>query len=162
MIPVLGFAGFSGMGKTTLIEKLIICLKNRGIRTAVIKHDVHGICFDQSGKDSARFGDAGAEKVILTSPGYTVTMENREKSFRESLKEISEVDLILVEGYKYENIPRIGIYRAVGKEGLPQPPETYLAIVTDQVIEGCSVPCFGFEETERITEFILKYFVLSS
>ena len=58
--PVIGFAAFSGTGKTTLIEKLIPALVSRGLKVAVVKHDAHGLKFDHEGKDSARFSDAGA------------------------------------------------------------------------------------------------------
>ena len=67
MIPVLGFAAYSGTGKTTLIEQIIPRLKNEGIRLAVIKHDAHGLKFDKEGKDSWRFSNAGADYSLVNA-----------------------------------------------------------------------------------------------
>lgn len=154
-IPVIGFAAFSGTGKTTLIEKLIICLKAQGIRLAVIKHDAHRFEIDKEGKDSWRFTRAGADMMLISSPEKTAIIEQRERSFAENLSMVHDVDLILVEGYKQEQIPRIGICRKATGKGLPHPVETYIAVVTDDECLACdNIPVFGLEEIEKIASFI--------
>lgn len=156
-IPVIGFAAFSGTGKTTLIEKLIICLKAQGIRLAVIKHDAHRFEIDKEGKDSWRFTRAGADMMLISSPEKTAIIEQRERSFAENLSMVHDVDLILVEGYKQEQIPRIGICRKATGKGLPHPVSNYIAVVTDdEAIESKNIPVFGLEDVEKIAAFIRK------
>ena len=155
-IPVIGFAAYSGTGKTTLIEKLVGHIKARGFRVAVIKHDAHGFDMDREGKDSWRFTQAGADVMLISSPEKTAIIEQRERTFGENLAMIRDVDIILVEGYKQEQIPRIGISRAATGKGLPHPADTYAAIVTDEALGDPGVPVFGLDETENITEFVLR------
>lgn len=156
-IPVIGFAAYSGTGKTTLIEKLVRKLKAQGCRVAVIKHDAHKFEIDREGKDSWRFTQAGADMMLISSAAKTAIVEQRPRSFEENLSMIHDVDIILVEGYKQENIPRIGICRkAVGK-GLPHPIETYTAVVTDdERLDTGSVPVFGLEDIPELTDFVKK------
>lgn len=154
-IPVIGFAAYSGTGKTTLIEKLILELKAQGYRIAVLKHDAHRFEIDKEGKDSWRFAHAGADMTLISSAEKTAIIEQRPRSFEENLGMIHDVDLILVEGYKQENIPRIGISRKATGKGFPHPVEQYIAVVTDEdPITG--VPVFGLEDITEITEFIKK------
>lgn len=155
-IPVLGFAAYSGTGKTTLIEKIISKLKSKGVRVAIVKHDAHGIEIDKEGKDSWRFTKAGADMSIVSSREKTACIEQRELSFEEVLSYVHDVDLILVEGYKKEKISQIGISRAATGNDFPEGLERYIAVVTDreQIID--SVPRFQFDEIDEITEFIMK------
>ena len=156
-IPVIGFAAWSGTGKTTLIEKILRELKSQGYRVAVLKHDAHKFEIDREGKDSWRFTNAGADMMLISSGTKTAIVEQRPRSFEENLSMIHDVDIILVEGYKQEAVPRIGISRKATGQGLPHPVETYAAVVTDdESIGSASVPVFGLEDTARITEFIKK------
>lgn len=154
-IPVIGFAAYSCTGKTTLIEKLVVSLKSQGYRIAVIKHDAHRFEIDKEGKDSWRFAAAGADMTLISSAEKTAIIEQRERTFEQNLSMIHDVDLILVEGYKQEDIPRIGICRKAANKGLPHPVEQYIAVVTDdKSIAGGIVPAFGLEDIAEITEFI--------
>ena len=101
MVPLLSIVGKSGSGKTTLIEKLVHQLKTRGVRVAVVKHHAHPTRADQPGKDSARFSDAGADLVLLSSPLELVRFEpqSRELTLAEIRGRIEGVDLILTEGF---------------------------------------------------------------
>ena len=156
-IPVIGFAAWSGTGKTTLIEKIVRELKKRGIRVAVIKHDAHKFEIDKEGKDSWRFTQAGADMMLISSDTKTAIIEQRQRTFEENLSMLHDVDIILVEGYKQENIPKIGISRKATGKGLPHPVETYAAVVTDEEnIPDLTVPVFGLEDIEQITEFVKK------
>ena len=98
-IPAIAFAAYSGTGKTTLIEKIIRCLKEKGVRLAVIKHDAHDFDIDHEGKDTWRFTQAGADMTIIGSSVKTAIIDQREHSVQEIISRISGVDLILVEGY---------------------------------------------------------------
>ena len=111
-VPVLGICGWSGVGKTTLLEALIPRLKARGLAVGVIKHDAHGLTLDHRGKDTERLWRAGAE-VVCASDG-------REKFVRQRLREspslaalIEEMpeslDVVLVEGHKGSDVPKIWV-----------------------------------------------------
>lgn len=154
-IPVIGFSAYSGVGKTTLIEKIIRILKQQGYRIAVIKHDAHGIEMDREGKDSWRFSQAGADMTLVSSGEKTAVIEQRERTFAQNLSMIHDVDLILVEGYKQEQIPRIGICRKASGKGLPHAAEQYIAVVTDDAAQfSGTVPIFALEDAQGIAEFL--------
>ena len=148
-VPVLCFAGWSGSGKTTLIENLIPRLKARGLRTAVVKHDVHGFGPETEEKDSARFRRAGAAQVVLSGPG-------RETALEDCLGQIEGADLILVEGFKRCAYSQIGISRLHNGKGFTAPMERYAAVVTDDPAVRAEVPVFGLRQYEEITEFIMQ------
>lgn len=155
-IPILGFAAYSGVGKTTLIEQLVPCLKAKGLRIAVIKHDGHHFEVDREGKDSWRFSQAGADISLICSDEKLALMEQRNKPFVELLSMVRDVDLVLVEGYKYENITQIGICRKATGKGFPAEIMRYVAIVTDLENIQSDIPKFGLEDIQNITEFIME------
>lgn len=155
-IPALGFAAYSGAGKTTLIEKLIRSLKARGLRVAVIKHDGHDFEMDCEGKDSWRFSRAGAEMSIVTSAYKTAVIEQRRLSLEQAAAWVHDVDLILVEGCKQAPLTQIGLCRKAAGKGFAAELSRYAAVVTDADIEDAAVPRFGFDDIQDLTEFILK------
>ena len=167
MTALLGFAGWSGSGKTTLIEKLIPVLMAKGLRISVIKHDVHGLSEDDTGKDSQRFIAAGAQQCILCGP------ERPPETLVEALKLVKKADLVIVEGFKRAPISRIGVARSANGKGFTDDPECFAATVCDaecperapgyiirQAGENgtCAVdvPGFDINDTERIADFIMK------
>ena len=154
-IPIIGFAAYSGTGKTTLIEKLIRELKHRGLRLAVLKHDGHSFEIDHKGKDSYRFSQAGARVTAVSSSDKTAYIIHDTLSLQQVLSGIRDVDLILIEGYKNAPLPQIGIARSATGKGLPFPPEHFMALVTDME-PVASVPCFGMEEIIPIADFIME------
>ena len=174
--PVLGFAGWSGSGKTTLIEKLIPLLKQKGFGIAVIKHDVHGLKkrnpvgedggYDIPGTDSWRFRNAGADAVILCGPEGPDLKEALEKAAREETPAgmarglQTKPRLILVEGFKNAAIWQIGISRKENGKGLTSSHERFIAIVTDDPPAAvCTCPVFGFEEQEKLADYIAAWAV---
>ena len=150
MAHVIGFSAWSGTGKTTLLQKVIRRMKARGVRVAVVKHDVHGIDPCEDGKDSGRLRAAGAESVALIGPG-----DAPERRLREAITALSDADIILVEGFKYAPIPRVGLCRAAAGKLLPEPPENYIAVVTDTAM-AANVPRFGWDEDEELTDFLME------
>lgn len=156
MIPTFAFAAHSGTGKTTLLEKVILELKARGLRVAVIKQDAHRIEVDKKGKDSWRFAQAGADMTIVSGPEKTAIIEHRERTLAQNLAAVHDVDVILVEGYKNEGIPQIGICRRA--TGLPLPGEAsrYAAIVTDDERIVCSAPKFALDDAKGVAQFVME------
>lgn len=155
-IPVLGFSGYSNSGKTTLIEKLVVSLKKRGFRIAVIKHHGHeGLEIDIEKKDSWRFAKAGADITIVNSPNKTAFIEERSLEFQQLIDMVHDVNLILVEGFKKEPIAQIGVCRAATNKGFPSEFKRYIGIVTDRKDIETNLPKFDFEQVDLLTDFII-------
>ncbi|MBR2697414.1 MAG: cyclic pyranopterin monophosphate synthase MoaC [Clostridia bacterium] len=150
MAHVIGFSAWSGTGKTTLLQKVIRRMKARGVRVAVVKHDVHGIDPCEDGKDSGRLRAAGVDRVALIGPG-----DAPERRLSEALNALSDVDIILVEGFRRAPIPRVGLCRAAAGKPLPEKPENYIAVVTDEATVT-NVPRFGWDEDEELTDFLME------
>jgi molybdopterin-guanine dinucleotide biosynthesis protein MobB len=155
MIPVYTVAAYSGTGKTTLLEKLIPELRRSGLRVAVVKHDAHDFDIDHKGKDSWRMTNAGAEVTAIVSGSKAAILENRPVSVESIIGKISDVDIILTEGYKHGPWPKIMLHRTMSGKPPALRPEECFAIVTDQAFE-CTVPCFGLTDIEGLAVLILK------
>ncbi len=156
MIPAFAFAAYSGTGKTTLLEAVIRALKAHGLRVCAIKQDAHHIEIDREGKDSWRFAQAGADMTIVSGPEVTAVVEHRTRTLRDNLAMAHDVDLILVEGYHCEEIPRIGICRRAAGRGLPDAPERFAAIVTDDPSIGGDCPHFALDDVQGICAFLIE------
>jgi molybdopterin-guanine dinucleotide biosynthesis adapter protein len=133
---VFGFAGWSGSGKTTLIEQVIAHLAADGVRVALIKHAHHSFDIDHIGKDSHRHREAGATEVMISSgKRWAIMHELRgapELSLAHALERLSPCDLVLIEGYKREPLPKLEVWRsAVGKPLLFPEDEHIIALATD-------------------------------
>src|SRR5512139_3009548 len=114
MIPIVSIVGKSDSGKTTLIEKLIAELTNRGFRVATIKHNRHGFDIDHEGKDSWRHKRAGAVATVVASPVRIALIEDTTRDY--DLAEIRNLyirnaDIVLAEGYKHNPHPKIEVFR---------------------------------------------------
>ena len=155
-IPVFAFAAYSGTGKTTVIEKIVRELKAKGLRLAVIKHDGHRFEIDHEGKDSWRFAHAGADITMISSVEKTAYIEQRELSLQQLIDMVHDVDLILVEGYKNENLPQIGIARKATGKGFTADLSRFIAIITDMDEIETTLPRFTFEDIQGVTEFIMQ------
>jgi len=154
-IPIYSIVAYSGTGKTTLLEKLIAELKSRGLRLAVIKHDAHEFDIDHEGKDSWRLTNAGADITIVASKTKAAIIENRPVPFETLLGRISDVDIILTEGYKHGNWPKIAIRRKESGKPLPVSPEECFAIVSD-LPENTDKPCFGLEDVSGLADLLME------
>ena len=156
-VSVLGFAGYSGSGKTTLIERLLPLLEEKGIRTAVIKHDAHGLRFDTEGKDSQRFAAAGAVCSLVNGPEQSAIFLQKPLTLEESVRAaalLSNAQLILIEGYKQNSYAKIGIMRRETGKGFPDTPERFTALVTDDETVTAAVPVFHPDDAEALAKYI--------
>ena len=154
--PVIGFSAYSGTGKTTVMEKVIRLLTDRGVRVGVIKHDCHGIDIDRPGKDSYRHVQAGAAEVLLASPEKTVWMGPGGDGLEMCLDRMENVDVVLVEGFKHGDIPRIGLCRKAAGKDFTEPVDHFIALVTDDETVSAPVPRFALDDYSGIADFIMK------
>jgi len=156
-VPILLImAKASGTGKTTIMEKLIAELTLRGFRVGAVKHASRQMDIDRPGKDSWRFTKAGAGAVaVITNNQYALIQKTGERSL---LTEITglfrEVDIILVEGFKHEKLPKIEIIRAEMGSEITAPPEEMVAVVTDIKGLESAVPVFALEDTNGLADFV--------
>jgi len=169
-MKILGIAGWSGAGKTTLVTKLIPVLSERGIRVSTIKHAHHMFDPDQPGKDSYKHREAGAAEVLVSSSRrWALIHEHRgesEPTLETLLTRLEPADLVLVEGWKHGNHPKLEVYRpAVGKPLLVQEDSSVIAVASDvpaSAIQSISpdplvVPVLDINDVEMVGDFIIAY-----
>jgi molybdopterin-guanine dinucleotide biosynthesis protein B len=159
-----GIAGFSGSGKTTLLEKLIPQITSRGFKVSVIKHAHHGFDIDRPGKDSYRHREAGATEVLLACGERWALMHElraeREPSLDDLLARLAPCDLVLVEGFKNEPIPKLEVYRpANGKPPLYPERSDIVAVASDVQIDA-GLPRLDIDDAAAIADFILDFWKL--
>ena len=160
-MKIIGLAGWSGAGKTTLLAKVIPHIIARGKRVSTLKHAHHGFDLDQPGKDSYRHRHAGCQEVLVSSSRrWALVHELRgaqEPGFSELIERVSPCDLLLVEGFKREKVPKLEIYRASVGEALlyPQDP-SIIAIAGDQHLD-VRLPQFDLNDAQAIAAFVLKH-----
>lgn len=159
-MKVFGIAGYSGSGKTTLMEHLIPQFVMEGLKVSVIKHAHHNFDVDRPGKDSYRHREAGASEVLVTSDKRWVMMhESRgetEPTLAHLLSRFSDCDLVLVEGFKNEPIPKLEVHRvANAKPPLYPQDKTVIAIASDEPV-ATRLPQFNINDAEAIAQFIIR------
>ncbi|MBC7324588.1 MAG: molybdopterin-guanine dinucleotide biosynthesis protein B [Moorella sp. (in: Bacteria)] len=153
--PIISVVGKSDVGKTTLLTKLLPELKRRGYRVATIKHDTHGFDIDRPGKDTWRHAEAGADVVVISSPRKMALIERveAELSLDAIAGRIQNVDLIITEGYKRGDKPKIEVHRAAAGGELLCEPEELLAVATDEPL-AIDVPCYGLDDAAGLVDLI--------
>ncbi|MDD5036588.1 MAG: molybdopterin-guanine dinucleotide biosynthesis protein B [Methylococcaceae bacterium] len=164
--PVLGFAAFSGTGKTTLLKRLIPLLKERGLRVGLIKKSHHDFEIDKPGKDSFELRRAGASPVMLSSSHrraiITEHAEIRERGLEEELGYFDQtgLDLILVEGFKQERFSKIELHRPLlGKPLLfPEDPSIIALAADGELPIQANIPLLDLNSPGQIAAFILNRF----
>ncbi len=159
--PVVAVVGKSGAGKTTFLEKLIRALKQRNVRVGTIKHHRHDFEMDKPGKDTWRHAQAGADSVILSSPAKVAAVRKVDDELTiEQLAGLSgPVDIILAEGYKGAELPKIEISRKAHSRELICAPRELIAIVSDAAWET-GVPVFDLDDAESVAELLIREYQL--
>ena len=164
-MKVLGIAGYSGAGKTTLIEALLPRLAAAELAVSVIKQSHHDFAVDQPGKDSWRHRQAGAREVLLTSPHrWMLVGELRgapEPDLADHIARLSPCDLVLVEGYKHADLAKIEVWRAAnGKAWLHADDPRFIAVAADQAPPAGlprALPHFQLDDVAGLAGFILAW-----
>lgn len=157
---VIGLAGWSGSGKTTLAEKLIGTLCARGLNVASVKHAHHRFDADIPGKDSYRHRQAGAAQVLVSSDMRSVLFSEHkngdDRPLDELLADLRPCDVVLVEGFKREPIPKIEVFRAVNDKPLLFPEDDWIiAIASDGTVPDGSPPHqLDLNDAAAIADFI--------
>lgn len=163
MISIVSVIGKSGVGKTTLLEKLVPELRSRGYRIGTIKHDAHDFEIDYPGKDSWRLTRAGSNIVVLAARSRLAVVEQLDEEWPlERLASImaDRVDLILTEGYLRSATPKMEVSRRALGNALVAQPVDLLAIISDQPF-SLNVPQFGLDDAPALASFLEQYFGLS-
>jgi molybdopterin-guanine dinucleotide biosynthesis protein B len=158
---VIGFAGWSGAGKTTLIVKLIPEFNRRGVSVSTIKHAHHNFDLDQPGKDSYEHRAAGAEEVLVASANRVALMRELrgapEPSLGELFRLLKTVDLVLVEGFKRDPLPKIEIFRtANGKPPLYPDDRNIVALISD-VVPSSRLPHASIDDIAAAADLVLMH-----
>lgn len=166
-LPVIGFAAYSGTGKTTLLEQVIPLLTKGGVRLAMVKHAHHEFDIDQPGKDSYRLRKAGAQQMLIASAKRWALMHENSVESEASLQycidqlDTSQLDLILVEGFKSEAFPKIELHRpSLGKDLIHPLDDNIVAIASDEPIEvQRQIPLLDLNDPAAVANFILAHFL---
>ncbi|WP_439240479.1 molybdopterin-guanine dinucleotide biosynthesis protein MobB [Lonepinella sp. BR2474] len=160
MMSFLGITGYSGSGKTTLLEKLLPKLTALGLRVAVIKHSHHNAQVDKPGKDSWRMKEAGASQVIMAcDQRWALMTETPEPvSFAYLIQQFDPqlTDLVLIEGFKQEPIPKILLHRKDMDKPLPEQDNHVIAIASDYPVDT-EKPLLDINHIDQIADFIWHY-----
>lgn len=165
--PVVSIVAKSGTGKTTLLEKLIAEIKQRGFRVAAIKHDAHSFNIDHKGKDSWRLTESGADTMLITSPEKLAMVKQYRKGFEPNLAEsvaiyCNDVDIVLTEGFKKSTMPKIEVHRRERSEKLlcrdEEHDPTLIAVASDSPLE-IDVPLYDINDAQGLCDLIVERFL---
>jgi molybdopterin-guanine dinucleotide biosynthesis protein B len=161
-VPVLGFAAFSGTGKTTLLTRLIPLLREQDIRIGVIKHAHHKFEIDYPGKDSYELRKAGAQQMLIASASRMALIREYEQDTEPQLADLvakldqTMLDIILVEGFRHVPFPRIELHRsALQKPLLCLDDKSIIALASDAPLKvQINIPVLDLNNPQQIATFI--------
>jgi len=160
-MKVFGIAGWSNAGKTTLIERALPLLRARGLRVSIVKHAHDKFDIDRPGKDSFRFREAGSHEVLISSPTrWALMREHRgspEPGLTALLSHLSDCDLVLVEGYKREAMPKLEVHRAANGKPLLAPNDPHIVALASDLPVATGLPQFRLDDVEAIVDFIVGF-----
>jgi molybdopterin-guanine dinucleotide biosynthesis protein MobB len=163
-VPVLGFAAYSGTGKTTLLVKLLPLLKQNGLRVALIKHAHHDFDIDIPGKDSYELRKAGADQVLVASAHRIALIRESDTGDDPVLEDLinqldlEHVDLVLVEGFRHIAFPKIEIHRPRLNKALIFPSDpSVIAIATDETMDTNGLPRLDINRPDDVMRFIIDW-----
>lgn len=158
---VLQIVGYSDSGKTTLMAKLIPLIEEAGIRVGVIKHDGgHDFEWDQPGKDTWTYREAGASLVAITSRTKTAMLEQRPLPLSELIERMAAAgaELVLVEGFKRENYPKMVVLRRPEDQQLLSLVSDVVAVISWDAFAHPEVPVFSVNDRDWVARFVLDYY----
>jgi len=163
-VPLLGFAAFSGTGKTTLLELLIPLLVGQGLKVALVKHSHHDIELDKPGKDSYRLRKAGASQVVLAGTDRAILFceygQRQESKLLDQLAllQTDSLDLVLVEGFRDQPFNKIELHRsALDKPFLFIKDPSIIALACDVRVAGCELPLLDLNNVDAIAKFVVDF-----
>ncbi|WP_148253849.1 molybdopterin-guanine dinucleotide biosynthesis protein B [Aidingimonas lacisalsi] len=164
-LPLLGIAAWSGTGKTTLLERLLPVLRERGMHVAVIKHAHHQFDVDQPGKDSHRLRQAGAAPMLVASrTRFALMMETPDQDEPDLLSLINQVrslrpDLVLIEGFKSWPVPKLELHRvSLGKDMLAMSDTWVRAVACDAVVPvPAGVELLDLDDLDAIASWVMAW-----
>jgi len=165
---VIGIVGWSGAGKTTLLEYLLPRLAAAGLRVNVVKHSHHDLILEAPHKDSARLRTAGAAEVLVASPyRFALIREMRgapEPSLAEHCVRMAPADLTLVEGYKWEAIPKIEVYRRAMGQATLYDQDPHVVAVASDASPPADLPqhltWVDINQPQQVLDWLLRYVAL--
>jgi molybdopterin-guanine dinucleotide biosynthesis protein B len=164
-MKVVGFAGFSGAGKTHLVERLIPALKLRGLRVSVVKHAHHKFDIDHPGKDTWRHREAGAFEVVVASDRRLALMREFEQpatlSVHHLLAELYDgVDWVLVEGFKQSNLLKIEVWRPESGKPALYPDDDFIAAIAtdapDRLPQATLRPVLDLNDVDAVAQWLVE------
>jgi molybdopterin-guanine dinucleotide biosynthesis protein B len=157
---IIGLAGWSGSGKTTLLTKVLPRLIARGKRVSTLKHAHHAFDVDRPGKDSFEHRSAGATEVLVVSGNRWALMHELrgrpEPDLHQLLGKLSEVDLVLIEGFKRQKFPKLEIHRVENGKPLLHPEDDWIvAVASDSPLPQATVPVVDLNDIEKIADLLI-------
>lgn len=155
---ILAVSGAKNTGKTTLIEAILPFLKSYGLKIAVIKHDGHDFEADVAGTDTYRHKKAGAYATAIFSKHKYMIVKDEEINEQVLIRQFSEADLILLEGFKYSDYPKIELVRKEVSEAYVCDPKMVLTYISDGELKNKDKDVLPFHDKERIAKFIYNYY----
>ena len=160
-MKVFGFAGWSGSGKTVLIERIIPLLTGRGLDVSLIKRAHHEFDVDVPGKDSYRHRRAGCREVLISSGTRWAHMHEMrgepEQSLQQLVDRISPCDLLLVEGFKREPIPKMEVFRRDNGKPALHPHDPHIVAIAADCRFDTALPQFDLDDAPGIAEFVATF-----
>ena len=166
-VPILGFAAWSGTGKTTLLSQVIPILKTSGLRIALIKHAHHSFDIDHPGKDSHTLRKAGADEIVIASKHRIASIRETPGQQDEpalgdmlSMIQTDQLDVILVEGFKLEEIPKLELHRkSLNMPYLYPQDRNIIALAEDPCSEvpRHGIQCLDLGRPEQIAKFVERF-----
>jgi molybdopterin-guanine dinucleotide biosynthesis protein B len=159
-VPVISMVGKSGVGKTTALERVIREIKRRGYKVGTVKHDTHGFDVDKPGKDSWRHARAGSDAVVISGPRKMALIRqlDSEVPLDDIVQLMGDVDLVITEGYKQGDKPKIEITRQERGTKLLCRPEELIGIMADYPVD-MPVPQFALEDAAGVVDLLERLYL---
>lgn len=159
-VPVISLVGKSGVGKTTALEGILRELKRRGYRVGTIKHDTHGFDVDRPGKDSWRHAQAGSDVVVISGPQKLAMIHklSEEMPLDQIIPLMRSVDIVITEGYKRGDRPKIEVTRLERGTELLCQAEELIGLMTDHAVD-MPVPQFTLEDAPGVVDLLEELYL---